>query len=430
MTYLRGFLPVLLFVGLFVGSGIYFTYNDVHNAFYQLSPLTAIIPAIMLGWFLHRGNVEERMHAFLDGVRHRDVITMCIIFLLAGAFSEVTKSIGSVEATVNLSLSLVPSNFLLIGLFLTSAFIATSIGTSMGTIATIAPIAAGLSSHGAFDPALSVATVVGGAMFGDNLSIVSDTTIASVMSQKANMRSKLILNAKVALIASAFTIAILFYCSGTAENIEAKDYTLLLVAPYLFLIMLAVSGINVFVALVFSLIFAWVTGYINTGYSILQLSGDLTKGFASMQEIMLLSLMVGGLSGLVGSDSKELAKHLGNWISKHGSKRMAQLVIAKIVSIFDILLANNTIAIIFSGEMVRDIAKKHDIPPHYSAAWLDIFSCVFQGIIPYGAQILLASIIAGVSPLSVTPHVYYCYILAVVAVGHIMLCKIKKKDLL
>lgn len=428
MPYIRGFLPVLLFVFLFVGSGMYFTFTGVHNAFYQLSPLTAIIPAIMLGWFLHKGNTEERMHSFLDGVRHRDVITMCIIFLLAGAFSEVTKAIGSVDATVNLSLSLVPSEYLLIGLFLTAAFIATSIGTSMGTIATIAPIAAGLSAQGAFPAALGVATVVGGAMFGDNLSIVSDTTIASVMSQKANMRAKLILNAKVALMASAITIGILFFCTSVVENIEAKSYSLLLVAPYLFLIMLAVSGMNVFVALVLSIIFAGVTGYINSDYTVLSLSQDMAKGFANMQEIMLLSLMVGGLSGLVGSDSKELAKHLGEWISKHGSKRMAQLMIAKIVSVFDILLANNTIAIIFSGEMVRDIAKKHDIPPHYSAAWLDIFSCVFQGIIPYGAQILLASIIAGVSPLSVTPYVYYCYILAIVSILHILLFKVKRKS--
>ena len=298
----------------------------------------------------------------------------------------------------------------------------------MGTIATIAPIAAGLSAQGAFPAALGVATVVGGAMFGDNLSIVSDTTIASVMSQKANMKSKLILNAKVALIASVITIGILFFNGGGAESIEAGSYSKLLVAPYVFLIMLAISGLNVFVALVVSIIFASMTGFISSDYSVVALSQDITRGFANMQEIMLLSLLVGGLSGLVGSGSKDLAQKLGDWISKHGSKRMAQLVIAKIVCIFDILLANNTIAIIFSGEIVRDIAKKHHIPPHYSAAWLDIFSCVCQGIIPYGAQILLASIIAGVSPLSVTPYVYYCYVLGIVAIMHIVLHKIKKDD--
>ncbi len=422
------FLPILLFITLFVGSGVYFTLIGIDHAFYQLSPLAAIIPAIALGWWIHRGNTEERMHSFLDGVRHRDIITMCIIFLLAGAFSSVTKAIGSVDATVNLSLSLIPPQFLLVGLFLTSAFIATSIGTSVGTIATIAPIAAGLSAQGAFPGALGVATVVGGAMFGDNLSIISDTTIAAVMSQEANMKAKLKLNAKIASIASIITILILLWHSGNAAYIAPKDYSLLLITPYLLLILLAVWGINVFIALVVSLAFAGIVGCLATGYGVLTYSQDIAKGFASVQDIMLLSMMVGGLSGLAGRGSKQLAAHLAEWISKYGSQKMAQLVIAQIVSIFDILLAFNTIAIIFSGEIVRDLAKKYHIPPHYSAAWLDIFSCVFQGIIPYGAQILLASAIVGVSPLSVTPYVYYCYILGIVSVLYIMCHKIEKQS--
>ncbi len=426
MSYLIGFLPIISFISLFVGSGIYFTIIGADNAFYQLSPLTAIIPAIALGWWLHKGKTEERMTAFLDGVRHRDIITMCIIFLLAGSFSEVTKAIGSVDATVNLALSLIPPQFLLIGLFFTAAFISTAIGTSMGTIATIAPIAVGLSSQGAFSSALGVATIVGGAMFGDNLSIVSDTTIASVTSQEANLKAKVKLNAKLALIASVFTLGILFFCSNNLIEIEVQDYSLLLVLPYILLILLAVSGVNVFVSLVVSTAFTGIIGLITADYSIVNLSQDISKGFASMQEIMLLSLMVGGLSGLSGNASSTLAKHLGEWVSKRGSIRMAQFMIAKIVSIFDILLANNTIAIIFSGEIARDIAKRYNLPAHYSATWLDIFSCVFQGIIPYGAQILLASTIAGISPLSITPHVYYCYILGIVSVFYITFHKVKK----
>jgi Na+/H+ antiporter NhaC len=204
-----GFLPILLFVLLYVGSGIYFTFLGVDKAFYQLSPVAAIIPAIALGWTLHRGLIEERMKAFLDGVRHRDIITMCVIFLLAGAFSTVTNSIGSVDAAVHMTLSLVPQQFLLIGLFLAAAFIGTAIGTSVGTIATLAPIVAGLSAQGACPATLGVATIVGGAMFGDNLSIISDTTIAAVMSQEANMKAKLRLNAKVAFLACLLTIPIL-----------------------------------------------------------------------------------------------------------------------------------------------------------------------------------------------------------------------------
>ncbi len=426
MSFLFGFLPILLFISLFVGSGIYFTITGSDNAFYQLSPLSAIIPALTLGWFMHKGVAQDRMNAFLDGVRHRDIITMCIIFLLAGAFSEVTKAIGSVDATVNFALSLIPSKFLLVGLFLTAAFISTAIGTSMGTIATIAPIAVGLSSQGAFPVSLGVATVVGGAMFGDNLSIVSDTTIASVMSQEANLKEKFKLNAKIALMASIITIFILFLNSNDEINVEAQNYSLLLVSPYILLIILAASGINVFASLVTSLAFAGIIGFITTGYSPITFSQDITKGFAGMQEIMLLSLMVGGLSGLAGKTSSKLAHKLGEWVSKRKSIKIAQLIIAKIVCVFDILLANNVIAVLLTGEIARNISKEYHLPPHYSATWLATFSCVFQGIIPYGAQILLASTVAGVSPLNVTPHVYYCYVLGIVSVLYIFLVKVKK----
>lgn len=417
-----------MFVLIFVGSGIYFTMLGMPDAFYQLSPITAILPAIVLGWILHKGSTQQKMHDFLDGVRHRDIITMCIIFLLAGAFGEVTKSIGSVDSTVNLALTFIPSQFLLIGIFIISAFISTAIGTSMGTIATIAPIAAGLSIHANLSPALTIATVISGAMFGDNLSVISDTTIAAVMSQEADMKKRLKLNAKIAIVASVLTIAILFLSLGESSEIIVKPYSLLLVTPYILVMLLAISGVNVLISLVTGLIYAGAIGFIsNHDHGILFFSRQITEGFHSMNDIMLLSLMVGGLSGLAGSKfSKETVAKLSALIDRYnGGKKLSQLIIGAMASIFDILLANNVIAIIFCGEVARDIAKKYHIPPHYSAAWLDIFSCVFQGILPYGAQVLLASAIVQVSPLEVVPHVYYCYILGVVAVLHIMFRKVK-----
>lgn len=426
MGYFVNFVPILLFVVLFVGSGVYFTFIGVADAFYQLSPMAAIIPPIMLGWMLHKGNTQQKMHAFLDGVRHRDIITMCTIFLLAGAFSEITQSIGSVDAAVNLALSLVPPQFLLIGIFVIAAFISTAIGTSMGTIATIAPIAAGLSVQANLSPALTIATVISGAMFGDNLSVISDTTIAAVMSQEADMKKRFNLNAKIAGIASVITIATLFAKLGHIPVITANDYSLLLITPYLLVMLLAIIGVNVLVALIVGIIFAGIVGFIsNNDHGVLFVSQKLTEGFHSMHDIMILSLMVGGLSGLAGSKfSKDTVEKLSRLITKlKGSKRIPQLIIGALASVFDILLANNVVAIIFCGEIARDIAKKYNIPPHYSAAWLDIFSCVFQGIIPYGAQVLLASTIAKVSPLEVMPHVYYCYALAVVAILYIMLEK-------
>ena len=397
----------------------------VPNAFYQLSPAVAIIPAIAVGWALTKGDTKERMHLFLEGVRHRDIITMCLIFLLAGAFGTVTSAIGSVDATVNLALNQVPPQFLLIGLFLTAGFISTAIGTSMGTIATLAPLAATLAAQGAISPTIGMATVIGGAMFGDSLSMISDTTIAAVLSQEADLRSKLKLNARVATIAALITLVILFFSHDAAAPIVVKDYDLWLITPYIFLISLALLGMNVFVVLVLSIGMAGLVGFSHHGYDIITFSKDVAKVFLGMHDIMLLSLLVGGLSGLTGKGSEKLGLALTTLLSKHGGQKSAQLVIGKIVSLFDILLANNVVAIIFSGQMAREIAKKHHIPPHYSATWLDTFSCTFQGIIPYGAQILLASTIGGVSPLSLVPHVYFCYALGIVSIGFIMLRKVR-----
>ena len=179
MRFFKTFSPIFLFLILFVGSGTYFTWQNIDMAFYQISPTVAIIPAIVLAFCLLNGQAQERLNSFLDGLRHRDIVTMCLIFLLAGAFNTVTKSIGCVEATVNLVLSLIPSHFVLIGVFLTAAFISTAIGTSMGTIATMGPIAVGIANHGAIPIDLGIATVISGAMFGDSLSPVGDTTIAA-----------------------------------------------------------------------------------------------------------------------------------------------------------------------------------------------------------------------------------------------------------
>lgn len=426
MSYFVHFIPILLFVVLFVGCGIYFTILGIPNAFYQISPISAILPAIALAWLLHRGNTKEKMHDLLDGIRHRDIITMCIIFLLAGAFSEVTKEIGAIESTVNFALKYIPSHFLLIGLFLVSAFVSTSIGTSMGTIATIAPIGFAISQQLNGPPDLYLATVVGGAMFGDNISIISDTTIASVLSQEANMRKKLILNAKVAGIAAVITIIILGLSASNNSDMVFRGYNFILITPYLLLLLLALFGINVFVSISISITFAGIIGLLTQEtYSLIKFSQGINKGFSSMNEIMILSLLVGGLSGLSGKDFiTSLANSISNWIKdKNASSKVVQLVIAKLVSVFDILLANNTIAIIFTGEIARELSKRHKIPPHYTAAWLDIFSCVFQGIIPYGAQILLASAIAHISPLAIVPYVFYCYILGIVSIMYILLSK-------
>lgn len=429
MSIFINFIPILLFVSVFFGSGIYYSIQGVENAFYQIPPTAAILPSIIVAWIMHKQDTKQTMSSFLDGARHPDIITMCMVFLLAGALSSVTQSIGSVESTVNFALSVTPADFLLIGVFIISALISTAIGTAMGTIAALASLVTQLSSQGAFGIELGAATLVGGAMFGDNMSVISDTTIASISSQKADLKEKLKLNIKVAVVASLITIAILALADGPDIDIVDRNYQLLLISPYVFLILLAAIGMNVFIVLVMSLIYSGIVGAFVIDYSILQFTQDISKGFHEMHEIMLLSILIGALSGLSNQNSKELAQDISKLLPQNAGKRAAELLISLLVSLFDILLANNVVAIIFSGEIAKELAEKYKIKPHESAAWLDIFSCVFQGIIPHGAQILLVCAIAHISPLSVIGKVYYCYILAAVTIIYILCRKSNNKKL-
>jgi Na+/H+ antiporter NhaC len=247
-----------------------------------------------------------------------------------------------------------------------------------------------------------------------------------VLSQEADFRKKLILNAIVATIAAVIMVVALWFMHTPINQVAVNDYDLILVVPYVLLVILAFAGLNVFQVLITGLLSAWLIGFVHNSYSIVNFSKDIYKGFESMHEIFLLSLFVGGLAGML----KDMGamRYITDFIGKvhHLSRRSAQLVIGGVASIFDVLIANNCVAIIFSGEIAKTIAHRYKIPNHYTAAWLDIFSCVFQGIIPYGAQILLASTLSGITPLSIAGQVYYCYILGIIVVAYIVLVPIKK----
>lgn len=419
MAIFINFIPIFLFVTIFFGAGIFYSLQGVENAFYRIPPTAAILPSIVVAWLMHKNNTKDTMNNFLNGARHPDIITMCIIFLLAGALSSVTNAIGSVESTVNFAITVTPASFLLIGVFITSALISTSIGTSMGTIAALAGLVTELSIQGAFSIELGAATLVGGAMFGDNMSIISDTTIASISSQKTNLKEKLKLNIKVALIAAFFTICILSFADSPEINVVDRQYSLILILPYLFLILLAILGINVFIVLAVSLTFSGMVGILYADYNLALFAKNISDGFHEMHEIMLLSILIGALSGLSNQNSQEFAEKISQLLPKKAGKKAAETLISVLVALFDILLANNVVAIIFSGEIAKEIAAKYKIKPHESAAWLDIFSCVIQGIIPYGAQILLVCAVAHISPLVVIGKVYYCYVLGGVTFAYI-----------
>ena len=415
------FLPIFIFLGIFLGSGIYFHATGTAFAFYQISPTIAIVPAILFAITFYKKPFHEKINCFLDGMRHKDIIMMVIIFLLAGAFGSVTKTIGSIDATVQFCLHLLPQWALLGGLFLISSFVSLAIGSSMGVVAVVTPLAVGIAGQAGLPLPLSVGAVIGGAMFGDNLSFISDTTIAAVQTQQADLKKKFLFNAPISFISGAIVFCILLWvCEPSAKPIP-QTLPYLTIMPYILIIGLALSGVHVFVVLTIGIMAAFLVGAFTLDYSIVTCAQDMYQGFLSMHEIIILSLFIGGLSELMRAEGciAALLKKLEKMLL-HQSQKMASLAIGMVAALVDVLVANNTIAIILSGDMVKQIARAHHISPHRAATWVDIFSCVFQGLIPYGAQILLASSIAGISPLSLVPTVHYCFVLAIVAIGFML----------
>ncbi|MBE0363445.1 hypothetical protein PULV_a0886 [Pseudoalteromonas ulvae UL12] len=414
-------LPLLSFVAIFLGAGLYLQSQGVDYAFYQLPAPVAILPAILLAFFLNKASINQSVDTFIKGAGHSNIITMCLIYLLAGAFSTVAGATGGVDAVVNAGLDLVPPSFLLPGLFLISAIVATAMGTSMGTIGAIGPIAYALSIKTGMDPALVAGAVVSGAMFGDNLSIISDTTIAATRTQGCEMKDKFRENFKIAVPAAILTVILLFVLTPEPEVIDVKEYDLLLVLPYAFILILAVMGFNVFVVLFSGIVFAGLMGF--TGdYQGSAFIKDIYEGFSGMQEIFLLSMLIGGLSEFIringGLDYiTNKIQALTKVIAKWNRKVADQLGIAALVLTSNLCIANNTVSIIVAGPIAKKLAEDGKISGKRSASLLDIFACVMQGSLPYGAQALLLGATFQISPWQVSTSSYYCFILAFTAIA-------------
>ena len=354
---------------------------------------------------------------------------MCLIYLLAGAFASVAKAAGGVDATVNFGLSIIPSQFVLPGLFIITAFVATAMGTSMGTIGAIAPIALGLSEASDLSLPLCIGAVVGGAMFGDNLSIISDTTIAATRSQGCAMRDKFRMNFLIALPAAVLTLLWLYIQGADATITQATDYEFMKVIPYIAVLVLAISGLNVLLVLFTGIILAGAVALLSVAdYSIAQYSKDIYAGYTGMQEILILSLLIGGLGALMKAQGglEFLAQQIQRFTNKRGDEphtRAGEAAISVAVALTNVCTANNTVAIIISGGLAKDIADRQQVDPRRSACLLDIFSCVVQGLLPYGAQVLLAGSIAGLSPLLIIGNIHYSWLLGLVAIGTIIFRK-------
>ena len=428
----KGLIPFLVFILLYLGTGIFLNMQGVELAFYQLPGPVAAFAGIVVAFIIFRGTITEKFNTFLEGCGHPDIITMCIIYLLAGAFAVVSKAMGGVDSTVNLGITYIPPHYIAVGLFVIGAFISTATGTSVGAIVALGPIAVGLGEKSGVPMPLILAAVMGGAMFGDNLSVISDTTIAATKTQGVEMRDKFRINLYIALPAAILTIILLFIFARPDVVPEAvsHDYNLLKVLPYVFVLVMALVGVNVFVVLASGVLLSGVIGFIYGDFTLLSFGKEIYNGFTNMTEIFVLSLLTGGMAQMVTREGG--IDWVINTVQKFiVGKKSAKLGIGLLVSLADIAVANNTVAILISGGISKKISENNEIDLRESAAFLDIFSCVFQGMIPYGAQMLiLLGFAAGkVSPTQLIPLLWYQLLLAIFTMIYIFVPQISDKTL-
>ncbi|WP_339721217.1 Na+/H+ antiporter NhaC family protein [uncultured Paraglaciecola sp.] len=409
-----GITPILLFMLLVIGSGL-LTQN-----FSTMPILVAFVMsagfALLLNNKASKLSVSEKVDIFCKGGGDKTIILLAIIFLLAGAFYAVTIDIGARDATVNWALNYVPTAYLLPGLFVIACFIAFAMGTSMGTITAVTPIGIGLAESLGVPVPLAVGIVIGGAMFGDNLSFISDTTIAATRTQGVQLRDKFKANLLIVLPAAILTAVLLMFVEidGSAV-ITSNDYDLWLILPYLLIISCALLGVNVIGVLGVGIGSACVVGLSKGIFTYATMLQSLQKGMGWMQDMVAIALLIGGIVALMKAYGgiQWLVSHITKGIT---TKKGAEYGTAALVSALDIATANNTIAIVTTGPIVKDLGKKYQIDPRRTASLLDIFSCGFQGLVPYGGQLLAAASLAGVSPLALTPYCWYPMLILVFAV--------------
>lgn len=396
-------LPIGVFIVLFAGSGL------VSGDFYLMPTTLAFLLALLVALLQNKKfTFEQKLYVASSGAGDSNIITMCLIYLLAGIFSAVVTAAGGVTSTVNLALSFIPAYLAVTGLFIMGCFISLSMGTSMGTIAALAPIAMDISSKTGYAMPLCIGAVVCGAMFGDNLSMISDTTIAAVRTQGCAMKDKFLANIKIVLPAAVLTgIIFLLLASGSSYQQGAdSDYNLIQVIPYLLILVGALAGVNVFCLLIGGSVLSIMAGLYTQSLAADKLLGVIGSGLSSMYEITIIAILAACISSLVRMNGGFA------WIlyfvqSRVSGFRGAQLGIGMLVLLMDAATANNTIAIVLAGPLAQKIASTYGIAPKRSASLLDIFASVGQGLLPYGAQLLSAAALTGITPLDIMPYLFY-----------------------
>ena len=426
----KALLPILVFLILYLGSGIYFEYikpQEGQMGFYIMSVVVAFGLALIVAFVQNRKlSFNEKVHVCAQGIGDDNIVIMLFIFLMAGAFSGLASAAGGASSTANLMLSIIPGRFVVPGIFVIACLISMAMGTSVGTITVLVPIAAEVASSTHMSLALIVGTVVGGAMFGDNLSVISDTTIAATRTQGVEMKDKFKVNFKIALPAALITLVILVVYStqNPAAKLDNYDFNIWLAIPYFIVLILALVGLNVFLVLGLGILLFFLIG--GAAGTISFSTGFLAmgEGTSGMFETMIVTILVASISALMkeyGGFEAVLA-----FIRRRAKgKKGGMFGICALTGLMDISTANNTVAIVIAAPIAREISKEFNVEPKKVASLLDTSSCIFQGLIPYGAQILVAAGIAGISSLQIMPFLFYQFLLTICLVISILL---ERKD--
>lgn len=407
--------PLLVFVLLYLVTSI------IVRDFYKVPITVAFMVSSVYAVATMRGvPLEERVKVYSQGAGSSNLMLMIWIFILAGAFAASAKAMGAIDATVNLSLQLLPENLLLGGIFLAACFISLSIGTSVGTIVALTPLAAGIAHETGTGLPLLVAIVAGGAFFGDNLSFISDTTITATRTQGCKLSDKFKVNSQIVMPAAAIAFALYIFMGvyiHAPQQLPEVDW--IKVVPYMVVLVTAVAGMNVMMVLVLGLVLSGVVGVFTGTYDLFGWFAAMGEGITGMGELIIITMMAGGLMETIRYNGG--IDYILHALTRHiRSKRGAELSIAALVSVINLCTANNTVAIITAGPLAHDIAGKYGVDKRKSASILDTFSCFTQGLIPYGAQLLMAAGLASINPIDIIPYLYYPFIMGACALLSIL----------
>ncbi len=418
-------LPIVVFLVLYLGTGIFFEYVhplEGQMGFYIMSVVVAFSIALIVAFAQNPSlDFDRKIHICAQGIGDDNIVIMLFIFLAAGAFSGIAQKAGGASSTANLLLSIIPGNLAIPGLFLIASLISMAMGTSVGTISILVPIAAETAASGGFSLPLCIGTVVGGAMFGDNLSFISDTTIAATKTQGVKMKDKFRANFKIAFPAALITLAILVMIAlrGSSAAMGEYSFNIIQACPYFIVLILAILGLNVFLVLGIGILLFVLAGAVTGSLDYISVFTSMGDGTSGMFETMIVTILVASIGSLIRENGGFEA--ILQFIRKHfSSKRGGMFGISLLTALMDIATANNTVAIVMAAPIAKEISHHYDIDPKKTASLLDTCTCIVQGIIPYGAQLLIASSLAGISSLDIMPYLFYPYLLAVCVVISIL----------